>query len=235
MNKKVISYIIVSVCFVLLALLLIFIVPSLDRDEDLFKQHYDNRVAIFENENESLTNVDVAFIGDSITEGYNLSLHYNGYSVTNRGIGGDTTAGLQDRLKVSLYDISPKVVVFLIGGNNILKKDTPQNIINDIENIFTDLKENLPDSNIIIQSIYPMGLLFNSNNETVKQINASLKQLSQDNSFTYIDIFSQLVDEKTSGFKPDYTDDGLHPNENGYNKITEILKPEIDRLLDEGK
>ena len=87
--------------------------------ERLAKEYYDSKVAEFVEENKTLQNVDVAFVGDSITDGYNLKYFYPEYITANRGISADTSFGLEDRIKVSVYDINPKVVVLLIGINNI--------------------------------------------------------------------------------------------------------------------
>ena len=93
------------------------------RDEDavrqMFRDYYNAKVEQYEAENASVYGVDVAFIGDSLTDGYDLSLYYPEFSVANRGIGGDTTFGVEERLKVSLYDANPRVIVMMIGSNNI--------------------------------------------------------------------------------------------------------------------
>ena len=85
----------------------------------VYHQHYTDRLAVFEEENKTLTDVDVVFLGDSLTEGYDLKTYYPEYNVVNRGIGGDTTFGLEKRLQVSAYDINPKMVMMLIGVNNL--------------------------------------------------------------------------------------------------------------------
>ncbi|MBQ4273819.1 MAG: hypothetical protein IJB94_02465, partial [Clostridia bacterium] len=87
--------------------------------------------------------VDVAFIGDSLTDGYDLAKYYPQYVTANRGIGGDTTFGLEERLQVSLYDLKPKVVVMLIGANNM------DSMLENYESILKGLQENLPESKIV--------------------------------------------------------------------------------------
>ena len=77
---------------------------------------------IAENEQYDDYEVDVAFIGDSLTDGYDLQKYYPQFITANRGIGGDTTFDLEGRLQVSVYDLKPKVVVMLIGANNMALK-----------------------------------------------------------------------------------------------------------------
>mgnify|MGYP003297907874 CR=1 FL=1 len=95
--------------------------------------------------------VDVAFIGDSLTDGYDLAKYYPQYITANRGIGGDTTFGLEERLQVSLYDLKPKVVVMLIGANNM------DSMLENYESILKGLQENLPESKIVLLSLTAMG------------------------------------------------------------------------------
>ena len=83
------------------------------------REYYETKVKQFEEENKTLGGVDIAFIGDSITDGYDVASYYPSYTVINRGIGGDTTVGLEARLDVSLFAVQPRAVVMLIGANNM--------------------------------------------------------------------------------------------------------------------
>lgn len=62
--------------------------------------------------------MDVAFIGYSLTDRYDLEEYYPQYVTANRGINGDTTFDIEKRLQISLYNLKPKVAVMLIGVNN---------------------------------------------------------------------------------------------------------------------
>ena len=67
-------------------------------------------------------------------------------------------------------------------------------------------------------------------NEDIVEINEELKALAEEYSCKYVDVYSALVNEETGEFDKAYTDDGLLPNENGYLKITDILKPIVNEL-----
>ena len=58
---------------------------------EIFKQHYEDRCAQFKEENKTAQDLDVVFLGDSLTEGYDVNKFYPQYKVLNRGIGGDTS------------------------------------------------------------------------------------------------------------------------------------------------
>lgn len=206
-----------------------FLLPMLikmQEEKNFFKEYYDAKVIEFGEENKNISNVDIAFVGDSITDGYEAhGSAYSEYSVAWRGIGGDTTFGLYDRLEVSLYAVNPKVVVLLIGINNI---DT---MFENYESVIADICEKLPSTSLIVQSLHPTSGGFSDRNERILAANRRIEQLSSKYGFTYVDVHSALVDENTGEYSSAYTDDGLHPNEKGYEKITETLLPVIEQAL----
>ena len=157
-RKTVITAIALSVLLVIgISLTYLFAValPQKREKEQLLKamqEYYDAKIATYIDENEKYDDyeVDVAFLGDSLTDGYDLEKYYPQYLVLNRGIGGDTTFGLEKRLKVSVYDLKPKVAVMLIGANNF---DT---MFDNYENILKGFKENLPNTKIVLLSLTSM-------------------------------------------------------------------------------
>ena len=128
-QKKKITIILTSVgmlAILIISLLFVFCIVIPNRKEEdarnlAIMQYRNAKISkyIEENENYDDYEVDVAFLGDSLTDGYNVKSYYPEYLVSNRGIGGDTTFDLEKRLQVSVYDLKPKVAVLLIGGNNL--------------------------------------------------------------------------------------------------------------------
>ena len=59
--------------------------------------------------------------------------------------------------------------------------------------------------------------------EDIKEINRQLKKYAKENNITFINIYDKLVDDEGL-LNADYTTDGLHINENGYEVITKELK-----------
>ena len=121
------------------------ILPEQKKQEEWQKavaQYYADKLALYQQENEQYADyeIDVAFLGDSLTDGYDVAKYYPQFKTANRGIGGDTTHGLEARLQVSVYDLKPKVAVMLIGANN------PETMFENYESILMGLRENLPDT-----------------------------------------------------------------------------------------
>lgn len=192
---------------------------------EMLKQHYKNKNDEFEKENASLTGVDVVFIGDSLTEGYNLPEFYNEFTFANRGIGGDTTFGVEDRLKVSAYDVNPRVLVLMIGTNNL------ESMLENYESILLKLKDNLPETNVIVMSVPPTGEALIDRNPQIALNNVTLKILAEKHGCTYVDIFTLLYNCETGALRAEYTYDDLHFTKEGYDIITDALKPILLYML----
>ncbi|MBQ7603104.1 MAG: hypothetical protein IJU58_03075 [Clostridia bacterium] len=188
-------------------------------------EYYNNKLIAYEEENPTLNDVDVAFIGDSLTDGYDLSLFYPQYNTINRGIAGDTTFGVEYRLKVSLYDINPKVVVMLIGGNNY------KTMFQNYESILQKLQTNMPNSHVVLLSLTALGGDFSGLNNTFKQNNAVIQSLAQKYSFEYIDIFTPLYNNETGGIYDEYTTDSVHLTTQGYQVLTNAITPVLAELI----
>lgn len=190
--------------------------------------YYDEKVNTYAAENEKYADyeVDVAFIGDSLTDGYDLSKYYPQYVTANRGIGGDTTFGLEDRLQVSLFDLKPKVVVMLIGANNM------DSMFDNYESILVKLKENLPESKIVLLSLTAMGgEHWGRKNQLAAYNNVSIKLYAEKYGFTFVDLFSPLYDVEIGEVYEGYTVDGGHFTHEGYVVVTNQITPVLEQLL----
>lgn len=207
------------------------ILPEQRRQEEtaqMVQQYRDAKMEQYRQENERYEDyeVDVAFLGDSLTDGYDLEKYYPQYLTANRGIGGDTTFTLQERLQVSVYDLKPKVAVILIGANNM---DT---MFDNYEQILQGLKENLPDTKIVLLSLTAMGgEHWGRKNQLAAYNNVSIKLLAEKYGFTFVDLYSPLYDVSIGEVYEGYTSDGGHLTHEGYTVVTAQITPVLEALL----
>jgi lysophospholipase L1-like esterase len=199
-----------------------------DEQERLVQAYRDAKMEQYRQENEKYADyeVDVAFLGDSLTDGYDLAQYYPQYVTANRGIGGDTTFDLERRLQVSVYDLKPKVAVMLIGANN------PDSMLDNYEQILIGLKKNLPDTKIVLLSLTAMGgEHWGSKNQLAAYNNVTIKLLAQKYGFTFVDLFTPLYDVSTREVYAGYTVDGGHFTPEGYEVVTAQITPVLRELL----
>ena len=191
------------------------------------QQYYADKYVQYEQENQRYGDyeVDVAFLGDSLTDGYDLAQYFPQFVTANRGIGGETTFGLEERLALSAYELKPKVVVMLIGANNI---DT---MFDNYENLLVGLTENLPDTKIVLLSLTAMGGNWAHKNPQAAYNNVKIKALADTYKCVYIDIFTPLLDPSTDQIRAVYTNDGVHLTHEGYTVLTQALTPVLEALV----
>lgn len=233
MKKKLPIYISIFLVLALIAGAIVYfgkIRPDQAKKRELAEavaQYRANKLAQYQQENETYADyqVDVAFLGDSLTDGYDLSHYYPQFLVVNRGIGGDTTFDLENRLQVSVYDLKPKVAVMLIGANNL---DT---MMDNYERILQGLQENLPDTQIVLLSLTNMGQEWGKGNQLAAYNNTRIKKLAETYGFPFVDLYTPLMDVTTGQIRPEYTTDGGHLTAQGYEVLTAAITPVLESLL----
>ena len=192
-------------------------------------EHYVTRYQLFQKQ--SIAMGRIVMVGNSITEGTDWNRLLNDSTIINRGISGNVTFGVLNRLK-EITDRKPSKLFLLIGVND-LSRNTPDEVI--IENIFKivgNIHSQSPKTAIYIQSILPQNesfknlhSAFRNKGEHVKTINAQLKKYDKKLKYTYVDLYSGFLDSNGS-MEAKFTYDGLHLNATGYDRWVEILKKE---------
>lgn len=235
MKKKFAIALAIILCVALVAGLVVWfavILPKQRKQQEhqaMVKQYREAKYQQYAQENAQYADfeVDVAFLGDSLTDGYDLEAFYPQFVVSNRGIGGDTTFDLEARLQVSVYDLKPKVATVLIGANNF---DT---MFDNYEDILIGLKENLPDTKIVLLSLTNMGQEWGKSNQLAAYNNVKIKKLADKYGFTFVDLYSPLMNLETGEIYPEYTTDGGHLTQKGYEILTAQITPILESLLQE--
>ena len=185
---------------------------------------------------------DIAFIGDSITQGWEgngrnvWQKFYGERKALNFGVGGDRTQHVLWRFDHGQLDgIQPKVCVLLIGTNNSNKDDnTEADILAGVNAIVSGIRKRLPQSKLIVLGIFPRGSTFSTQRGKILQVNQALAKLADGKSVYYVDFGSQLIESDGSisrEIMPDY----LHLTERGYQIWAEATEPLLKQLLGAAK
>lgn len=187
--------------------------------------------ARYDKMNASAEHGQTVFFGDSLTEFYDTDAAFPSFTSYNRGISGDTTQGMLDRLDNNVLSIEPSRIVFLGGANDLNHGYTPEQIVSNIREILTRIKDALPDCEVYVESLYPVNpythpIYLNSvadrKNVDILAINDALVNLCVDLDCTYINVHDSLTDDN-GDLRDELTMDGLHVNSDGYAIVTQIL------------
>ena len=188
----------------------------------------------FLNKKYALENQTV-LLGDSITDFFNwYELFYNfskssGQAVYNRGISGDTTDRLLERLQENVLNIKPKNIVLLIGTNDIGRGLPLSASIENLESIIKSTKEYCPDVNFIVEAVYPINENMRDrfekrSNKKINEMNKEFIKLCEKHKCVWLDFTDKLKD-KNGNLKEEYTYDGLHINALAYELVAENVIP----------
>ena len=177
------------------------------------KTHYIERIATFKAN--PLQFGDIVFIGNSITEqGGDWGKRFNNPKVKNRGIAGDVTAGVINRL-AEIYYYKPKKVFIKIGINDLFHSElTPEYVANNIKLIVDKIHLESSTTKIYVQTILPTANN-NPSKERSAATNAILKAMPSTNYLQILDLHSRFADQNDLMIGS-YTNDGLHLTELGY-------------------
>ncbi|MCX7521233.1 GDSL-type esterase/lipase family protein [Microbacterium sp. STN6] len=166
-----------------------------------------------------------AFIGDSLTEGGRWQEWLPDETVANHGVGGDTTDDLLERLPEIIAE-QPTTVVLLIGTNDLAWRHSVEHIVRNIETVLVTLRRELPDAQILVQSVMPREAEWA---ESIRDINRHLWQFAPTVRAQYLDLWPALaLDDGT--LHPEYSDDSLHLNDAGYRVWLSELQPALEVL-----
>ena len=196
--------------------------------------YYLEKCNSYRTQNFNLSKGQIVFVGDSITDLYVLDDHYGDLSLAtyNRGIGGDTTSGVLERLQVSVYDIKPSKVVLMIGTNDINGGSELDEIMDRYEKIVSGIISSVPGVELYCMSLIPQNELIEEYSPIrventipkIISINDRIKNLAESKGAVYIDLFTHLADENNLLIR-EFSDDGLHLNTAGLEVWTNLIKP----------
>lgn len=191
---------------------------------------------------------EIVMVGDSIThfwggepggpgiDGRNTAPEvwnraFAGRIVVNLGYGWDRTENVLWRLRNGEFEgVSPKVVVVMIGTNNVTL-NTPDEIAAGVTAIVDEIHQRSRTSRILLLGIFPRGEKPNEHRVTIDGINQRLAKLDgRDGVVTWLDIGAKFLGADGSISK-DVMYDFLHPSAKGYEIWVEAMKPTLTRLL----
>ena len=154
---------------------------------------------------------ETIMLGDSITDEAQWDELLENNKIQNRGISGDTTDGVLDRLNSVNKNI--KQVFIMIGVNDIMRGKEA----NDVYENYLKIIKTFKDKNIkvYIQSTLYIGETRKANfNPKIEELNKNLEKYASENQITFINLNPILAPQKI--LKKEFTSDDLHLNGSAY-------------------
>ncbi|WP_019898238.1 arylesterase [Methylotenera mobilis] len=182
-------------------------------------------------------NPKIMIYGDSLSAAYGIpqqkgwasllqqklvSEHYQ-YDVVNASISGETTSGGASRIRNSLSQIKPNIIILELGANDGLRGLPIESMIANLNTIIQEGKKSGAKILLVGMKIPP-----NYGPQYTKLFSQSYLKLSQEHQIPLVPFMLENIAAKTNLIQ----DDGLHPNaiaqplvlDNIWSKLKMLLK-----------
>jgi lysophospholipase L1-like esterase len=194
-------------------------------------------------------NIDVLFMGDSITDfwrntggraGTNGAIpmsgkavfdqYFGAMKVANFGIAGDTTQGVLWRLQHGEGEgYKPRAIMLMIGTNNTGNNSAPE-IAMGIADIVFEMRKDFPEAKILLLAIFPRDAATSPSRLKIQEINRIISALHDNQHVFFMDIGSKFLAEDGS-IPADIMSDRLHPTSKGYTIWAEAVRGTLASML----
>jgi lysophospholipase L1-like esterase len=188
---------------------------------------------------------EVLFEGDSITDGWRNNPQKKIWEATfgpmksaNFGISGDRTQHVLWRLQHGEFEglTLPKVVVLMIGTNNIGQPKPPpepaSSAIEGIQAIVKEIHKKSPTTRILLLGVFPREEKpDHPHRAAIKEINAAAAKLDDGGkTLTFLDIGERFL-QPDGSITEDIMPDFLHLSEKGYQIWADAIKEPLAGML----
>lgn len=186
---------------------------------------------------------EIVFIGDSITHFWggepsnfrgrgedSWKAMVGSHTASNLGFGFDYIDNAYFRVQLGELDgISPKVIVVLLGTNNLgHRHDTPEICAENMRAFLALLRDKSPGAKILLLGILPRG--DEKLNEAIFAANGRYAQLADGHQIIYADVGGVFRPQGEKAVSAELMPDKVHPSAKGYQLLGAAIKAQLDKL-----
>lgn len=185
-------------------------------------------------------NAQVVFLGDSITYNWQTvgpavwQQNYASFDALNAGISGDRTQNLIWRIEHgNLGTSNPKIVVLMVGVNNLGAGDSPQDTATGVASVVAALRDALPNSKILLLAILPAfdEAADGTFRQEITATNQLIQKLADNQNVFYLDMGPAFTDADGNILPQLFQPVLVHPNQQGYEVWAQTMNPYLDAIM----
>jgi lysophospholipase L1-like esterase len=165
--------------------------------------------------------VDVVFVGDSLTAWHDWQRDLPDRVVLNRGVPHDRAAWLKERLD-EIAARRPRQVFLQIGVNDLFAGATPEGIAAEVAACATKLRHAAPVAEVVVESLLPTDR--RAERTLLRDANERLERAAAIAGIRYVDLWAEFADRAHAGSTL-YRADGIHLTEAGYARWAARIMP----------
>lgn len=173
-----------------------------------------------------ITPDDIVFVGDSLVEGGPWHELLGDARCKNRGIGGDTTQGVLDRIE-GLVAAQPAQVFLMVGVNDLLQGVSVETVIERYRLIVERVVARSPHTRLVIQGNLPLDpvTLGEGDNAQIRRLNDALRIIAAEHHAAFVELYPLF--ERDGRLARELTSDGLHVSGEGYMVWRQAIAPHL--------
>lgn len=181
------------------------------------------------------TSRDIIFLGDSLIYQGDWAEYFPGEYIRNRGIGGDKSSDIINRLD-SILEGKPSKIILMVGINDIITHYDLNETVKNIKNIIMRIKKYTPNTTFYILSVLPININIAKDkyskmlnvpitfkNQDVIKLDDRIQAITEETNTTYINIYNNFIDSEGQ-LKDEYTTDGIHLSDKGYITLANLIE-----------
>lgn len=198
--------------------------------------HHAQRIALFDREG-GIDTTTIVMLGNSLTENGKDWAERLGTTkkVVNRGIIGDNTVGMTERL-YQITPYCPKAIFLMAGINDMVGNTSYEVVAQHVIALIEAIREQSPRTQLFVQSILPINetdgrwKTLAGRTDDIPFANMLLKAYCETHDITFVNIFPKMVRGRSNMLRTELSGDGLHLTEQGYRVWAFELKKYINKL-----
>ncbi len=183
--------------------------------------------------------VDVMFVGDSITQGWEgegkatWDKLFAPLKAANFGFSGDRTEHVLWRLEHGeMVGLNPKVIVMMIGTNNIGHgSSTPEQTGDGVRAIVAKMRSSFKDAKILLLGIFPRGLKADDGMRMKVAKATELFQSAADGDHVRFMDIGKFFMRADGTLRTTMMPDLLHLNKGGYEIWGKAIEPTVREMM----
>lgn len=165
---------------------------------------------------------NLLIFGDSQAAGWPLRRTFGRLPIRSRGLGGDRARTARSRFEQDLAALRPTATLLLLGTNDLYLSRGVPDVADDLRDLARDaLAVGVRPT---LGSVLPVTARHEARRPSaqIRALNEALRRVAGELGIFYLDFWEKLADEGGS-LRADATFDGLHPNLEGYLRMTEAV------------
>lgn len=198
--------------------------------------HHQQRMAQFDSE-ANIDSTTIVMLGNSLTENGKDWQQRIGTTknVVNRGIIGDNTVGMKERL-YQITPFKPKAIFLMAGINDMVGNTTYEVVAQHVITLIEAIRQQAPQTQLFVQSILPIDetdghwRTLAGRTDDIPFANMLIKAYCETHDIVFVDLFHRMTRGHSNQLRKELSGDGLHLTEQGYRVWAFELKKYINRL-----